>query len=177
MSDTPNYYPPFLQDFHDQKDFFKAFYTWLTMMDNQREDKERKSHMGLLVSKMPRRDEMCNWSDFHVLVISMIQFLDTAGYRVYKKKGVETDTNAIISDLKTLPLIWDAIRYPDEIVCRMREEYWRPIMERWKGWWDLMPKDVIAKLKEKNSVQISNQGIMGAMTAEEIKREYEVVSV
>ena len=42
MDEYPAYFPPFMRDFHDQKNLCKAFWTWLEMMDNKRDAEEAR---------------------------------------------------------------------------------------------------------------------------------------
>jgi len=135
MSKT-NSLPHFLRDFHDQKDFIKAFWSWLEMMDNIQVQKGVKFD-GVM---RQRRTNTASWVAFHVLFISAIDFLHSLGYRLQKIDSSGDEINKNIEDLKDLPFIFESCRDPNALLA-MNPEYCHEVLSRWKNWIPYMPPE------------------------------------
>lgn len=132
-----NTLPHFLQDFRDQKDFIKAFWSWLEMMDNVQAAKGTKFD-GVA---RQRRTETASWIAFHVLFISAIDFLHSLGYRLQKIDSRADDIYQEIKDLKELSIIFSSIREPNSMLS-FNPEYCHRVLSRWTNWIPYMPSEV-----------------------------------
>lgn len=136
MSDFPDYYPEFMRDFHDQKDLFKAFYTWRLMMDN-------KNGSDLA--------QMANFRELQCLFVSMLDFLFAHGWQLYRtrKSGEYADIQRTVSSLNDLQAAWWSL-LEDRDGLRMRDEVIQEYMGRWNSWLPYMPDEVQAAWENLN---------------------------
>lgn len=145
MNEYPKYFPPFMREFHDLKNVSKAFFVWLDMMDNRQEQLSGEGKR--------RRNEMCNWIDFSVLMASFIDFLNVCGYRIYKARGREAVDDSDLESLAKLPLVWSSLVNPDQPLS-YTDEWVEKEMHKWIAFFDFMPEEVKAawlkKLNQKS---------------------------
>ena len=145
MSEYPDYFPPFMRDFHDQKDLVKAFYTYLDMRDNKREA-EGKENDPYHSIDFKRRSAMCAWTSFHILLASFIDFLHLNGYQIYKARakgvGKPEEFGAIVNDLKELPDVWYSLTNPGGTLA-YNTKHCIKIMDRWTNWFPYMPPEAV----------------------------------
>lgn len=134
MKEYPDYFPEFMQDFHDQKDLFKAFYTWRLMMDNR-----NNSTLA----------QMANFRELQCLFASMLDFLFSHGWQLYRtrKPGEYADINKSVSSLNNLERAWWSL-LEDRNGLRMKDEVIREYMIPWLNWLPYMP-ELIQKEWEK----------------------------
>jgi hypothetical protein len=141
MSDYPDYFPPFMRDFHDQKDLVKAFYTWLHISDSCL-NKERGTDID--------RPSTCSWIDFHILFTSMIDFLWRNGWQITRtRRRVEhADIQASIRNLRELDMALGSLLM-EEHPLRLKDEQILRILEDWKEWLPYLPKEAQEFVKDK----------------------------
>lgn len=135
MNDYPNHFPPFMRDFHDQKNLCKAFYTWLTMMENRMEARDENAFLF-----SGRRTDMCGWIDFNILLASFVDFLNTNGWRIYRARDRQehADINESVEELNNLEHAWGEIHDP---ILLTREQCIEQI-EAFEVWLPFMPEHV-----------------------------------
>jgi hypothetical protein len=140
--DYPEYYPPFMQDFHDCKNFIKAFYVWLDMLDNRREMNGEKFD-----KTYKRRTDMCDWVSFHILAVSLLDFLHRFGYQVYRtrKRGEYANIDDI-REFSQLNELYFSICNPDHPLADTKE-YIAMKLEQWHEFVQYMPREVREKLQ------------------------------
>ena len=128
MKEYPDYFPEFMQDFHDQKDLFKAFYTWRSMMD-----KKNGSDLA----------QMANFRELQCLFVSMLDFLFSHGWQLYRtrKPGEYADIYGSVSSLNDLQKAWWSLLEPAGGL-RMKDEFVKEYMTRWLSWLPYMPESV-----------------------------------
>ncbi len=138
MKEYPDYFPEFMQDFHDQKDLFKAFYVWRGMMDNKR-DAESNNRFRLSM----RLSDMGNFRELQCLFASMLDFLFMHGWQLYRtrKSGEYADINKSISSLNDLERAWWSL-LENGNGLRMKDEYIKEFMQPWLSWLPYMPEEV-----------------------------------
>jgi hypothetical protein len=149
MSEYPEYYPDFAADFHGLKDFSKAFYTWLEMMEVQQEQQ------GVEFDDMTRkrRPDMCSWVEFSILFASVVDFLDKLGYRIYHTRGRDRDgIELCIRDLGELPMVWASLTGKAELLA-YQPEYCASVMRRWEQLHHLMPADAVSAYRALSAAQ------------------------
>lgn len=150
--DYPDYYPPFMRDFHDSKDTIKAFYTWLDLMDNKQRMDE-----GYQLD----RPAKCSWVDFNILVVSFIDFMHSLGYTFYKTRGkdkVDADPYQAIRAFKDLDNVLHSLIAPGDILT-YQPEYCVEFLDQFgEGWLRLMSTAAIQeyrKLKQEHEAKLS----------------------
>jgi hypothetical protein len=128
MKEYPDYFPEFMQDFHDQKELFKAFYTWRSMMD-------KRSNSNLA--------QMANFRELQCLFASMLDFLFMHGWQLYRtrKSGEYADIDKSVSSLNDLERAWWSL-LENENGLRMKDEYIKEFVQPWLGWLPYMPEEV-----------------------------------
>ena len=129
MSDYPDYYPPFMQDFHQQKELFKAFFVWRLMMD---------ARNGATLA------QLSNFRDFMCLFASMIDFLFTHGWQVQRtrRRGEYPDIDESVQSLRELERAWMLILDKDGPQPANPASAIDAPMERWRDWLEYMPESV-----------------------------------
>jgi hypothetical protein len=152
----PDYFPPFMRDFHDQKDVVKAFYTWLDMMDAKQEKVNGKKFTEL----RPRRAQTCPWPSFVVLLASFVDFLNLNGYRIYKARGNGAgnpdEFEEVIKDLKDLPEVWRSLVYPGEMLT-YKPEHCIETMDRWANYIQFMPDTVQEAYRKAKAAKVEGE--------------------
>lgn len=152
MDEYPDFYPPFMRDFHDQKTLIKSFYTWLIMMDNRQERacgrKFDKYHK--------RRIDRCSWIDFHVLVLSFLDFLHYFGWVIYQSRKRNTeitqDVAASAQELLDLQYVWYSLIDPNSPLSFPPEKT-QEILTKWDRWRPYFPQDVLDILETQKDPQ------------------------
>jgi hypothetical protein len=136
MKEYPDYFPEFMQDFHSQKDLFKAFYIWRSMMD-------KRSNSSLA--------QMANYRELQCLFASMLDFLFIHGWQIYRtrKPGEYADINKSISSLNDLQSAWWSLFEPENGL-RMKDETTQKYMNRWIEWLPYMPEEIQEKWEDFN---------------------------
>ena len=139
-----------MRDFHDQKTLIKAFYTWLIMMDYRQE----RDHGRKFDELHKRRNDMCSWVEFHVLILSFLDFLHYFGWVIYqsRKQDIEVtqDVTASAQELLDLQYVWYGLLDPN---CPLNfpQDKTHEILKRWKKWRPYYPQEVLDVLeKQKN---------------------------
>lgn len=137
MSDYPNYFPPFLDDFHRQKDFFKAFYLWREMMDNKIDLEQGADPFR------PRLSDMSNFRDLMCLFASVLDFLMMHGWQLYRtrQKGDYADIDQTVTDMKNLQSAWLSLLAPANGL-KMKPQYVEEYMQKFDKWLMYMPDQV-----------------------------------
>lgn len=145
MSEYPDYFPPFLDDFHEQKDFFKAFYLWRHMMDNKIDLEQGPDPFRTRLS------DMSNFRDLQCLFASVLDFLKMHGWQLYRtrRKGEYADIDQTVADLKNLQSAWWSLMEPRGGL-KMRPQCVEEYMQKFDKWLMYMPesvRDAYAKFK------------------------------
>lgn len=128
MNNYPDYFPSFMQDFHDQKDLFKAFFVYRAMLDRRND------------SSVASRS---NWMDFMIVFASFVDFLYTHGWQLYRSRSnknpldIETSTQSLLA----LELAWFALG-GDDLQPGNRQKYVHEPMQKWAEWLEYMPDGV-----------------------------------
>ena len=136
-----------MRDFHDQKSLCKAFFVWLTMMDNRRESQDKRA---FLYSE--RRTEMCSWIDFNILLASFVDFLNTNGWRIYRARdrNPHADIDESVAELNELGRAWAEIREP----VFMSPDGCVKAIEAFEKWLPFMPENVREEYEKKKGAQL-----------------------
>lgn len=134
--------PAELRDFHDQKDLVHVFYLWLGMMDRRRKLRS-EDPLNFQAHFFKPRTQMCDWMSFHVLFMSMMDFLHANGWEL---RPISAESKASlprnIDRLKNLETAWMGLVGGGPMP--LREELIREYMEPWLSWLPFMPPDVQA---------------------------------
>jgi hypothetical protein len=145
MSDKPNL-PAWLIDFHDQKQIAKGFYFWMHLLDRNQEVNHGRKFDDL----HKRREDMCNWIDFKILMVTFVDFLYQHGYRI-----VRADKNADILETakayKEIEEVWEQVEHWESLPAGLRyaPEYKQKILDTIPEWIArLAPPKVIERLKK-----------------------------
>lgn len=140
MNEYPDYFPPFLQDFHAQKDFFKAFYLWRSMLDNKRELDGNANQFSSRIS------DMGNFMELQCLFENVLLFLHLHGWQLYRsrKKGDYSNIEETVESLRNLQQAWWSLM-EDEDGLRMKDEYIIKFMTPFHNWLPYMPVEIQEK--------------------------------
>ena len=129
--------PYFLQDFHDQKDIVKAFYVWLEMRENVREHDDPEAFRYA-----QRRNQMCNWANFQILMLTFLDFLGLLGWQLYRsrRKDEYPDLEEVKRDLLNLRTAWICLTVEDG--PQLRADFLEEYMKTFSEWFEFMPEYV-----------------------------------
>jgi riboflavin synthase len=147
--------------FDAQKDLVRAFYTWMSMLDQRA---NTIPNIKKIVGKVDRTN-MCTMPDFHALMITFLEFLDVHGCKIVRKTGSSGGELAEqVKYLNKLFFAWESLVYPqDQNIMTETEaiEYIRA----YKDCVDFMPEKVQKILKEKG-IEFDNNGDGGYLPPE-----------
>lgn len=138
MKDYPDHFPKFMQDFHEQKRLFKAFFVWRLMMD-------AKCNADLA--------KRSNLVDFMCLFDSMLDFLFLHGYQLQRtrRKGSYANVDRSVESLNNLGNAWGWLLGAEPQPVHPAHHIGLS-MKQWEDWIEYMPQAVQEKWKELSDI-------------------------
>ena len=133
--------PEPLDEYGFQEDMIHAFYVWVSMLDNRANSQPELKKVKYTIDRL----NMCNEKEFHILLMTFLDFLNPFNLKLRNKpktaKKDIKDFTEYVSSLNALHLAWQSLINPQHSTSMTREESMK-ILDNFKDLMKFMPERV-----------------------------------